>query len=169
MRSSLVGILALGCGAVGELLPWRRGISAAAGAVVATEATLAGLLAAGVLENAVAAATLALFAGFAALSWWAQRRGLRVQCNCFGPSQRELGRESFLTSALLSGATLVYWLVLPYAGSLALGELRLVLGLAVAAVLGGRWLLAAGELAGLVRQRRLLDSDLAQPTQEASQ
>jgi len=153
---------------VGELLPWRRGVSAAAAAVVATEAALAGLLAAGVLATAVAAATLALFAGFAALSWWAQRRGLRVQCNCFGRSERELGRESFLTSALLAGATVVYLLLLPSVDSLALGELPLVLGLSVAAVLGGRWLLAAGELAGLVRQRRLLDGELAQPAPGAS-
>ncbi len=154
---------------VGALLPWRRGVSAAAAAVVATEAALAALLAAGVLENAVAAATLALFAGFASLSWWAQRRGLRVQCNCFGKGERELGRESFLTSALLGGATVVYWLTLPYADSLALGEVPLVLGLALSVILGGRWLLAAGELAGLVRQRRLLDGDLAQPAQGASQ
>ena len=109
--------------------PWRRGVLTAAAAVVATEATLAGLLAAGVVPNAVAAATLALFAGFAALSRWAQGG-----CgSCFGKSDRELGRDSFLTSALLAGATLVYWPVLPFTDSLALGELPLVLGLAVAA------------------------------------
>jgi hypothetical protein len=46
--------------------------------------------------------------------------------------------------------------------SLALGELPLALMLGIAAVVGGRWLLAAPELAGIVRQRRRLDSDLAE-------
>jgi hypothetical protein len=149
---------------VQALMPWRRGVSAIAAAVVATEATLAGLLAAGVLASAVAFATLALFLGFTALSLWAARRGLRVQCSCFGRSDRELGKDTLVTSLLLAGATLAYWALLRRTDhSLALGELPLAVGLGVAAVLGGRWLLVAGELARIVRQRRALDRELEGP------
>src|SRR4051812_8602555 len=52
---------------VEALVPWRRGTVTAA-AVVATEAALAVLLAAGVVPSAVAAVTIGLFSGFAALS-----------------------------------------------------------------------------------------------------
>ena len=97
---------------VDAVVPWHRGVSAIAGAVIATEATLAGLLAAGVLANAVAAATLVLFLGFAALSLWAERRGLHVQCSCFGRSERELGKDTLVTSLMLAGATLAYWVLL---------------------------------------------------------
>jgi hypothetical protein len=143
------------------LTPWHRAVTPAAAAVVATEAALAGLLAAGVLASAVAFATLALFLGFAALSLWAARRGLRLRCNCFGRSDRELGKDSFAVSLLLAGATLAYWALLRSTEqSLALGEVPLAAVLGVAAVLGGRWLLAAGELTRIVRQRRLLDQDL---------
>jgi hypothetical protein len=38
----------------------------------------------------------------------------------------------------------------------------LVVLLGIAAALGGRWLLAAGELTAIVRQRRLLERDLVQ-------
>ena len=149
---------------VHALMPWQRGVSAAAAAIVATEATLAGLLAAGVLASAVASATLALFLGFAALSLWAARRGLQVQCSCFGRSDRQLGKDTLVTSLMLAGATLAYWVLLRRTEySLALGELPLVAGLGIAAVLGGRWLLLAGELAGIVRQRRRLDKELTGP------
>lgn len=148
---------------VDALVPWRRGVTAIASGVVATELALAALLAAGVAASAVAAATVALFLGFAALSLWAARRGLQVRCNCFGPSDRELGKDSLQTSLLLAGATLAYWGLLRRAEpSPSLGELPLATLLGIAAVLGGRWLLAAGDLAGIVRQRRRLDSELAQ-------
>ncbi len=148
-------------GTVQELVPWHRGVSTVAAAVIVTEATLAGLLAAGVLASAVASATLTLFVGFAALSLWAARRGLRVQCSCFGRSERELGKDTLVTSLLLAGATLAYWALLQRTEpSLALGELPLAAALGIAAVLGGRWLLLAGELAGIVRQRRRLDKEL---------
>jgi hypothetical protein len=146
---------------VQELLPWQRAVSATAAAVVATEATLAGLLAAGVLASVVAPATLALFLGFSGLSLWAARRGLRVRCSCFGRSDRELGKDTLVTSLVLAGATVAYWALLQRTEhSLSLGELPLAAGLGIAAVLGGRWLLVAGELARIVRQRRLLDKDL---------
>jgi hypothetical protein len=149
--------------AVDVLTARRRGVTAIAGAVVAAEATLAVLLAAGVVPSAVAAATLALFLGFAALSLWAARRGLQVQCNCFGSGDSRLGKDSLATSLPLAAATLVYLaLLLRAEPSLALGELPLALMLGIAAVVGGRWLLAAPELAGIVRQRRRLDSDLAE-------
>ena len=147
---------------VDALTPWRQGATATAGAVVAAEATLAALLASGLLANGVAAATLVLFLGFAALSFWAVRRGLRVPCNCFGPGDRELGKDSLATSLLLAGATLAYWALLRRGEpSLTLGELPLAAVLGIAAALGGRWLLAAGDLAGIVRQRRVLERDLA--------
>jgi hypothetical protein len=148
---------------VDAVLPARRGVKAIAGAVVAAEASLAVLLAAGVLASAVAAATLALFLGFASISLWAVRRGLRVQCNCFGAGDRELGTDSLATSLLLATATLTYLALLQRKEpSLAPGDLPLTALLGIAAVLGGRWLLAASELAGIVRQRRLLERDLAQ-------
>ena len=153
-------------GTVQALLPWRRGVSAAAAALIATEATLAALLAAGVLESAVAAATLALFLGFAALSLWAARRGLRIACSCFGRSDRELGKDTLVTSLMLAGATLAYLALLQGTEeSLSLGELPLAAGLGVAAVLGGRWMLVARELAGIVRQRRVLDKELEAPAE----
>jgi len=146
---------------VDALTPWRRGVTAVAAAVVATEVPLAVLLAAGVLGSAVAAATVALFLGFAALSLWAVRRGLHVQCNCFGAGDRELGRDSLETSLLLAGATLAYLsLVRRAEPSLSLGEAPLAVLLGVAAALAGRWSLAAGELAAIIGQRRRLDRDL---------
>jgi Methylamine utilisation protein MauE len=150
---------------VDAVTPWRKGVSGTATAVVVTEATLAALLAAGVLASVVAAATLTLFLGFAAASLWAARRGLRVRCNCFGSSDRELGKDSLATSLLLAGATVVYWTLLRRVEpSLSLAEIPLAATLGVAAVLAGRWLLAASELAEIVRQRRRLDSDLADAT-----
>jgi len=146
---------------VQAIVPWRRGASAIAAAVIATEAALAGLLAAGVLATAVAAATLALFLGFAWLSLWAARRGLRVQCSCFGRSDRELGKDTLVTSVMLAGATLAYLILLgSVEGSLSPGEAPLAAGLGVGAVLAGRWLLVAGDLAAMIRQRRRLDREL---------
>ena len=51
---------------VDAVVPWQRTARTAAAAVIAVEATLAVLLAAGVWVNAVSLATLALFLGFAA-------------------------------------------------------------------------------------------------------
>jgi hypothetical protein len=120
------------------------------------------LLAAGVWVNAVCLATLALFLGFAAVSLWAARHGLHVRCNCFGQSERELGKDSLTTSLLLAGATVAYWALLRRTDdSLTLGELPVAVVLGVATVLGARWLVVLGELTGIVRQRKVLESDLA--------
>jgi hypothetical protein len=147
---------------VEAVLPWRRASSAIAAGVIATETALAVLLAVGAWAPAVAAATLIVFAGFAGVSLWAERRGLHVRCNCFGQSERELGKDSFVLSALLAGVTLVYLvLVIRNEPSLSAGELPLALTLGIAVVLAGRWLLAAPLLARIVRERRLLDRDLA--------
>ena len=146
---------------VEAIVPWHRGAPVIAAAVVATEAILAALLATGVLASVVAAATLALFLGFAGLSLWAARSGLRVQCSCFGRSDRELGKDTLVTSLMLAGATLVYLVLLGQTeGSLSLGEAPLAITLGVGAVLAGRWLLVAGDLAAMVRQRRRLDREL---------
>ena len=146
---------------VDGLLPWRRGETVAAGAVIASEAALAVLLAAGVVPSAVGGVTVALFLGFAALSLWAVRRGIHLQCNCFGAGDRELGKDSLETSLLLAAATLTYlalaWRSEP---SLTLGEAPVAVFLGVAAALAGRWLLASPELAAIVGQRRRLDRDL---------
>ena len=154
---------------VDTLTPWRRGVTATAALVVAVEATLAVLLATGVAASAVAAATLALFLGFGALSFWAAHRGIHVRCNCFGAGDRELGEDSLRTSLLLAGAALAYWGLLQRGEpSLSLGELPLAALLGIFAVLGGRWLLAAGELAGIVRQRRRIERELAQPARSGA-
>jgi hypothetical protein len=146
---------------VDALAPWRRGVTAMAAAVIVTEATLAVLLAAGVVASAVAVATVALFLGFAALSLWAVRRGLRVHCNCFGAGDRELGKDSLETSLLLAAAALAYLALLRRAEpALSLGEFPLAVLLGIAAALAGRWLLAARELAAIIGQRRKLDRDL---------
>jgi hypothetical protein len=148
---------------VSALVPWHRGATALAVAVVGVEGALAVLRAAGFAPSAAAAAAFALFLGFAAVSLWAIRRGLHVRCNCFGASDRELGKDSFRTSLLLAAAALAYLLLLQYTEpSLSLGEVPLAVLLGFAAVLVGRWLLAAGELAGIVRQRRRLEADFAQ-------
>jgi hypothetical protein len=147
---------------VDAVLPSQRTARAAAGAVIAVEAALAALLAAGVWVNAVSLATLALFLGFAAISVWATRRELHLRCNCFGQSERELGKDSLVTSLLLAGATVAYWALLQGTDeSLSLVELPVALVLGVAVVLAARWLFAAGELARIIRQRKVLESDLA--------
>ena len=149
---------------VHAILPWRRGTSAIAAVVVAIEAVLAVLLALGVLASAVAFAALVLFAGFAAVSFWAMRHELHVNCNCFGKSDRELGKESLATSLLLAVAALVYLTLLQREEpSLSLGEVPLALGLGIGAVLAARWAFTMGDLAAIVRQRRALDRDLRQP------
>jgi uncharacterized membrane protein YphA (DoxX/SURF4 family) len=139
-----------------------RGATPLAAAVVAAEATLAVLLAAGVLPTAVAAAALILFLGFSALSLWALHSGLQVHCNCFGSGDRELGKESLATSALLAAATLGYLaLLLNDEPSLGLGAVPVAVLLGITAALGGRWLLAAADVTAIVQQRRLLEKDLA--------
>jgi uncharacterized membrane protein YphA (DoxX/SURF4 family) len=149
---------------VGAILPRRRGSSAIAAVVVAIEAALAVLLAVGVLASAVAFAALVLFAGFAAVSLWAMRHELHVNCNCFGKSDRELGKESLATSLLLAAAALVYLALLQREEpSLSLGEVPLAIGLGIGAVLAARWAFTMGDLAAIVRQRRALDRDLRQP------
>jgi hypothetical protein len=150
---------------VDAVVPWQRTARAAAAAVIAVEMALAVLLAAGVWVNAVSLATLALFLGFAAVSLWAARHELHVRCNCFGRSDRELGKDSLVTSLLLAGATVAYWALLQRTDdSLTLGELPLAVVLGVATVLGARWLLTGRELAAIVRQRKVLESDLAKAT-----
>ncbi|HEY7148984.1 MAG TPA: hypothetical protein VH420_06010, partial [Gaiellaceae bacterium] len=52
--------------------------------------------------------------------------------------------------------------------SLSAGELPLAVTLGMAAVMGGRWLLAAGNLASIVRQRRVLERELAEPARRAA-
>jgi uncharacterized membrane protein YphA (DoxX/SURF4 family) len=147
---------------VEAILPWPRTARPAAAAVIAVEAALAILLATGVSLTAVAAATFALFLGFAAISLWAAHRGLHVRCNCFGQSERELGMDSLVTSLLLAGLTVAYWALAQLKDeSLTLGKLPLAVVLGAAVVLAGRWALTSGELVKLVRQRRTLESDLA--------
>jgi hypothetical protein len=46
------------------------------------------------VPSAVAAVTVVLFLGFAALSRWAARRGVHLQCNCLGAGDRDLGKDS---------------------------------------------------------------------------
>jgi hypothetical protein len=140
------------------LIPVQRAASAVAIGVVAVEAILAALLATGVLASAVAAATFVVFLGFVAVSLWAERREIRVRCNCFGHSDRELGRDSLAMSLPLAVASLAYLALLQnVTPELSGGEWPLAASLGVATVLGARWLLATPELARLVRQRRLID------------
>ncbi len=137
-----------------------RGAGIVSVGVIAIEATLAALLASGLAPSAVAAATVVLFLGFSALSVWAMRSGVHLSCNCFGSSDRELGRDSLETSLLLAGAALAYLALLQRTQpSLTLGEAPLAALLGVAAVMAARWLLALRELAPMVRQRRLLDRE----------
>jgi hypothetical protein len=150
---------------VDAILPWQRPARAAAAGVIAVEAALSLLLAAGVWVNAVLLATLALFLGFAAVSLWAARHGIRVRCNCFGQSERELGKDSLVTSLLLAGATIAYWALLQQTDeSLTLGELPLAVVLGAVVVLAARWAFTAGDLVAIVRQRKVLESDLAKAT-----
>ena len=137
-----------------------RGARIVSAGVIAIEGTLAALLVSGLAPSAVAAATVVLFLGFSALSVWAMRSGVHVSCNCFGSSDRELGRDSLETSLLLGGAALAYLALLQRTEpSLTLGEAPLAALLGVAAVMGARWLLALRELAPMVRQRRLIDRE----------
>jgi uncharacterized membrane protein YphA (DoxX/SURF4 family) len=145
---------------VRALLP--RGTRIVAAAVIGTEAALAALLVSGLAPSAVAAASAALFLGFSALSFWAVRSGVHISCNCFGSSDRELGRDSLESSLLLAAASLVYLALLQRTQpSLTLGEAPLAALLGVAAAMGARWLLALRDLAPIVRQRRVLDRELA--------
>jgi uncharacterized membrane protein YphA (DoxX/SURF4 family) len=145
---------------VDALVP--RGAKPLAVGVVVTEAALAALLASGVVPTAVAAAALVLFLGFSALSFWAVRSGVQLRCNCFGSGDRELGKDSLETSALLAAATLGYLALLVNGEpSLGPGDVPLAVLLGIAVALAGRWLLAAGDLTAIVRQRRLLEKDLA--------
>jgi len=147
---------------VAAIMPWRRGVSVVAGGIVAAEAALAILLATGVVPSAVAVATLAIFAVFAGISIWAARHKLHVSCNCFGRSERELGKESLQTSAVLAAATLVYLVLLQSREpSLSLVELPLAICLGAAAVLAARWAFASPQLLAIVRQRRVLERELA--------
>jgi uncharacterized membrane protein YphA (DoxX/SURF4 family) len=147
---------------VEAIVPSRRAATPLSAAVIATEAALAVLLAAGVVPSGVAAAAAVLFLAFAALSLWAVRSGIHVSCNCFGSSDRELGKDSLETSLLLVAATLVYLgLVRGGRPSLTLGEAPVAALIGIAAVLGARWMLAVRELAPMVRQRRLLEHDEA--------
>src|SRR3954453_15441162 len=61
-----------------------RGARLVSAGVIATEATLAALLASGLAPSAVAAATLVLVLGFSALSVWVMGSGVHASCKCFG-------------------------------------------------------------------------------------
>jgi hypothetical protein len=52
--------------------------------------------------------------------------------------------------------------------SLTLGEVPLAVFLGIAAVLGSRWAVTAGKLRAIVRQRRLLDHELAESARSAA-
>jgi uncharacterized membrane protein YphA (DoxX/SURF4 family) len=146
-----------------------RGAGLVSAGVIAIEGTLAALLVSGLAPSAVAAATVVLFLGFSALSVWAMRSGVHLSCNCFGSSDRELGRDSLETSLLLAAASLAYLALLQWTQpSPTLGEAPLAAVLGVAAVMGARWLLALRDLAPIVRQRRSLDRELAEPARSAS-
>ena len=146
-----------------------RGAGLVSAGVIAIEGALAALLVSGLAPSAVAAATVGLFLGFSALSVWAMRSGVHVSCNCFGSSDRELGRDSLETSLLLAAASLAYLALLQRTQpSLTLGEAPLAALLGVAAVMGVRWLLALRDLVPIVRQRRSLDRELAEPARSAS-
>jgi hypothetical protein len=139
-----------------------RGAALVSVTAIAVEAALAALLVSGVAPSAVAAASAALFLGFSALSLWAVRSGVHISCNCFGSSDRELGRDSLETSLLLAAAALAYLALLQVEQpSLSLGEAPLAALLGVAAVMGARWLLALRDLVPIIRQRRLLERELA--------
>jgi uncharacterized membrane protein YphA (DoxX/SURF4 family) len=139
-----------------------RGATLVAVSVIAVEAGLAALLVSGLVPSAAAAASAALFLGFSALSYWAVRSGVHISCNCFGSSDRELGKDSLETSLLLAATALVYLALLQWTQpSLTLGEAPLTALLGVFAVMGARWLLALRDLAPIVRQRRLLERELA--------
>jgi hypothetical protein len=93
---------------------------------------------------------------------------VHISCNCFGSSDRELGRDSLETSLLLAAASLAYLALLQWTQpSLTLGEAPLAALLGVAAVMGARWLLAFRDLAPMVRQRRLLDRE-AEPARSSA-
>jgi uncharacterized membrane protein YphA (DoxX/SURF4 family) len=140
-----------------------RGAAFVSVSVIAIEATLAALLVSGLAPSAVAAAAAALFLGFSALSLWAVRSGAQISCNCFGSSDRELGKDSLETSLLLAAAALAYLALLQVKEpTLTLGQAPLAALLGVAAVMGARWLLALRDLVPMVRQRRLLDRELAE-------
>jgi hypothetical protein len=171
LRLALALVLAAAATAkVARFADFRRTVQAilgsrvatpAAAAIVAVESALAASLGIGAVATPTALATVALFVGFAALSAWAARRGLRVACNCFGRMDEELGRATFARSALLAGAAATYWALLRASdASVAAAEIPLAGGLAVALVLAGRWLLAGGDLARIVRQRQRLEADL---------
>jgi len=139
-----------------------RGVRLVAAPVIAVEGALAALLVSGLAPSAVAAAAAALFLGFSALSFWAVRSGVHISCNCFGSSDRELGKDSLETSLLLTAASLAYLALLQAVEpSLTLGELPLAMLLGVTAVLGVRWLLALRDLVPMARQRRLIDQEVA--------
>jgi uncharacterized membrane protein YphA (DoxX/SURF4 family) len=154
---------------VEAIVPWRRGVTPVSAAVIATEGALAVLLVVGVAPSAVAAATVVLFVGFSALSLWAVRSGVHISCNCFGSSDSELGKDSLETSLLLAAAALAYLALLQRTQpSLTLGEAPLAALLGVAAVMGARWLLALRDLVPIIRQRRLLDRELAEPARSSA-
>jgi len=139
-----------------------RGAGLVSAGVIAIEATLAALLVSGLVPSAVAGATVVLFLGFSALSVWAMRSGVHLSCNCFGSSDRELGRDSLETSLLLAAASLAYLALLQSTQpSLTLGEAPLAALLGVAVVMAARWLLALRALVPVVRQRRVLERELA--------
>src|SRR3954451_211057 len=131
-----------------------RGAGLVSAGVIAIEGTLAALLASGLAPSACAAATLVLFLGFSALSVWAMRSGVHVSCNCFGSSDRELGRDSLETSLLHTDASLgSLALRRQTQPSLRLGEARLAALGGCASVWGGSGGVTLRELVPIVRQR----------------
>lgn len=105
-------------------------------------------------------AALLLFLGFSLTSLWAAASGIHVSCNCFGTSDRQLGKQSLVTPLMLGLAVGVYML-LPHSRDQAMPveTTFAVIGMGGGTIVYGRWLLAAPALAAVVRQRRTLEND----------
>lgn len=130
----------------------------ATSALIAYEAGLGLLLAAGLFPAPTVAAAALLLAAFIAVSMGAVMSGRQVTCNCFGASGSLLGWGTAARAVLMGAALAIYAEAPTFPGRLAWpGAVRsaaLVTGLALAMLLAGRWATSAPALARLLRQRR---------------
>jgi uncharacterized membrane protein YphA (DoxX/SURF4 family) len=134
-------------------------------AVVLLEALLGVLFALGVRPLASASAAFALLIGFTAVSVYAAAVGIQVSCNCFGASERELGRHSAMSSLLLAAIAVGYALSARQArGEVgpSLEDLPALIGLVVGVILLGRWFLATWQVAPMIRARRQIEASAEQ-------
>lgn len=131
---------------------------ASAATLIVCEAGTGVLLVIGMLPRLAAAAAFMLVVLFAGVSVQVLVRGEKIACHCFGPSERNLGRDTLATSVMLAVPAVTYVCTLGATRPLSSVPPLAVLVFATltcGSILIGRWVLLAPTIVRIRGERRL--------------